>query len=42
MYKYGGTIVYSQFPLFWIPGYRRDRVLPGPVVKSITIKGLEY
>ena len=39
MYQYGGTIGYARYPLFWIPGCEKHRMLPRPVVKSRTYKG---
>ena len=42
MYQYGGTIGYSRYPLFWIPRFERDRILPRPVVDSSPHKGIGH
>ena len=40
MYQYGGTIGYSRYPLFRIPGCEKFCMLPRPVVKIIPLKGI--
>ena len=42
MYQYGGTIGYTRYPLFRIPGCEKDQMLPKPVAKSWPYKGIGH